>query len=40
MALVEVVQAELTEVFFPYLQDNTGQTVYNKLKDGGLKLLN
>ena len=39
MALVEAEQAELTEVFFPYLQDNTGVTVYNKIRAGNLKLL-
>lgn len=39
MALVEAGQAELTEVFFPYLQDGTGVTVYNKIRAGNLKLL-
>jgi len=39
MALVEAEQAELTEVFFPYLQDNSGVTVYNKIRAGNLKLL-
>lgn len=39
LALVEAEQAELSEVFFPYLQDNTGVTVYNKIRAGNLKLL-
>lgn len=40
LALVEAEQAELTEVFLPYLQDpNTGDTVYQKLKSDGFKKL-
>lgn len=39
MALVEANQAEMVEVFLPYLQDNTGTTVYSRLKNGGFKQL-
>jgi len=39
VALVEAGQAEMVEVFMPYLQDKTGTTIYNKLKNGGFKAL-
>ncbi len=40
LAVVETEQAELTEVFLPYLQDpNTGDTIYQKLKSEGFKRL-
>ena len=40
LALVEAEQADLTEVFLPYLQDpSTGNTVYQKLKSDGFKRL-
>ena len=39
MAIVEANQADMVEVFLPYLQDNTGETVYNRLKGGGFKQL-
>jgi len=39
LALVEASQAELAEVFLPYLQDATGTTIYSKLKSGGFRAL-
>ena len=40
LALVEVEQADMAEVFLPYLQDpNTGSTVYEKLKHDKFKQL-
>lgn len=39
MALVEANQADLVEVFLPYLQDDNGATVYQRLKSGGFKAL-
>lgn len=39
MALVEANQADLVEVFLPYLQDDNGTTVYQRLKSGGFKAL-
>lgn len=40
IALVEAEQAAMAEVFLPYMQDPaTGQTVYEKLEDGGFKRL-
>lgn len=40
LALVEAEQAELAEVFLPYLQDPaTGDTVYQKLSGNGFKQL-
>lgn len=40
LAIVEAEQAELTEVFLPYLQDPaTGDTMYHKLKSDGFKKL-
>ena len=39
MALVEAGQADLVEVFMPYLQDATGNTLYNRLKSGDNRLL-
>lgn len=40
IALVEAEQAEMAEVFLPYLQDPaTGDTVYQKLSSGGFKQL-
>jgi hypothetical protein len=38
-ALVEANQADIIEVFLPYLQDDKGITVYHRLKSGGFKLL-
>ena len=40
LALVDSNQAELAEVFLPYLQDETGQTIYQRLKAGEFKALN
>ena len=40
LALVEVEQADMAEVFLPYLQDpKTGSTVYEKLKNDKFKQL-
>lgn len=39
LALVEANQADLAEVFLPYLQDDAGITIYNKLKAGEFKML-
>jgi len=36
MAIIEAEQAEMTEVFLPYLQDHTGQTVYQRLESHGV----
>lgn len=35
IALTEAEQAQLTEVFLPYVQDSTGQTLYEKLATNG-----
>lgn len=32
LALVEADQAQIAEVFLPYIQDNTGSTIYEKLE--------
>jgi hypothetical protein len=39
MALVEANQADIVEVFLPYFQDSSGETIYNRLKGGGFKQL-
>ena len=39
MALVEANQAEVVEVFLPYLQDESGQTIYKRLQNGGMTKL-
>ena len=39
MALVEANQADIVEVFLPYLQDDSGTTVYNKLLGSDFKAL-
>jgi len=39
MALVEANQADIVEVFLPYLQDDMGITIYNRLKGGEFKML-
>lgn len=39
MAIIEAQMAELTQVFLPYAQTPTGETVYERLIDGGLKML-
>lgn len=39
MAIVDAKQADMVEVFLPYLQDDTGTTIYNRLKGGEFKLL-
>lgn len=38
MALVEAGQAQLAEVFFPYLTDGRGNTVYSAYKAGQLSI--
>jgi hypothetical protein len=35
MAIIEAQCAELTQVFLPYAQDNTGQTLYDRIKGNG-----
>lgn len=40
LAIIEAEQAELAEVFLPYLQDpETGRTVYDKMQAAGFKWL-
>lgn len=39
MALVEANQADIAEVFLPYLQDASGVTVYNRLLNNDFKAL-
>lgn len=40
LAIVDAEQAELAEVFLPYMQDpSSGETVYQKLETGGFNLL-
>jgi len=39
MALVEVEMASLEQIFLPYIQTNTGETVYDKFLTGGFKAL-
>lgn len=39
LALVAAEQAEMVEVFLPYAQDHTGQTVFNRLSSNGFQLL-
>lgn len=39
MAIIYAQMAELPQVFLPYAQTSNGQTVYERIKDGGLTLL-
>ena len=39
LAIVEAGMAEITEVFLPYAQHSTGETVFQALKSGGFKAL-
>jgi len=39
LAIIEANMAELSQVFLPYAQTDTGQTVYERISDGSLKLL-
>ena len=39
MALVQAQMAELPQVFLPYAQTNTGETVYQRIKESGMKML-
>jgi hypothetical protein len=39
LAIVEAGMAEMTEVFLPYAQNKNGQTMYEAVKEGGLKML-
>lgn len=39
LAIIEAGQAELAEVFLPYAQTKSGQTLYQKLVEGDVKLL-
>lgn len=39
MAMIECGMAEAGEVFFPYLQSPSGQSVYDMFKDNGVKML-
>lgn len=38
MAIIEAGQVQMDEVFFPYLTDRTGQTIYQAYKTGQLAL--
>jgi hypothetical protein len=40
LALIEAGQAQLAEVFLPYAQTASGQTLFRALETGGFKLLN
>ena len=39
LAIVEAEQAEMAEVFLPYMQQKTGQTLYHMLRDSDYKML-
>jgi len=39
MAMIQCGMTEAGEVFFPYLQSSTGETIYTLFRDKGLKLL-
>ena len=39
LAIVEAEMAEIQEVFLPYMQSETGETLYNALESGGFKQL-
>ena len=39
LAIIEAGMADIIEVFLPYAQDDTGKTVYEKMKDSGFKLI-
>ena len=39
VAIVEAQMAELPEVFLPYAQNETGQTVYEAIKNNGFKMI-
>ena len=39
LAIVEAGMAEITEVFLPYAQNEKGQTMYEAVKENGLKML-
>jgi len=39
LAMIEAQQADMVELFLPFAQDNTGLTVYEKLKGNEFKLL-
>lgn len=38
MAIIEAGQVEISEVFFPYLTDRTGRTIYQLYKGGQLSI--
>jgi hypothetical protein len=40
LAIIDAGQAQLAEVFLPYAQTPSGQTLYRAIKAGSLKLLN
>lgn len=40
MAIVEAELADMAEVFLPYAVTKSGNTLYNEIKEGNLKLLN
>lgn len=39
LAIVDAEMADMTEVFLPYAQDQSGKTVYETLEQGGFNLL-
>jgi hypothetical protein len=39
MAIIQAQMAELPQVFLPYAKTNTGETVYERVKNEGLKML-
>lgn len=39
LAIVDAEMADMTEVFLPYAQDQSGQTVYQSLEQSGFKML-
>ena len=39
LAIVDAGMAQMSEVFLPYAQDESGRTIYQKLEQGGFKQL-
>ncbi len=39
IAIIEAQMADIEEIFLPYVQDPTGKTLYEIIKDNGYKLL-
>jgi len=39
IAMIDIGMVEVAEVFLPYMQDDSGRTLFEVLKDSGMKLL-